>query len=127
MDKENKNQCLFCDAIFSHKGSLKTHEDSIHKNIKFDCQDCGKQYKEKGSLTKHINNFHRGIKYHCDQCDFKATRKINLMKHVKSKHETKMMLKENLTPLEALILRIDNNEKIPTDELISIVHQIVKS
>ena len=43
MDKENKNQCLFCNAIFSAKGSLKNHEDSIHRNIKFDCQDCGKQ------------------------------------------------------------------------------------
>ena len=44
-----------------------------------------------------------------------------------SENEAKMVPQENLTPLEALILRIDNNEKIPTDELISIVQQIVKS
>ena len=42
MNKGNKNQCLFCNAIFSTKRNLKIHEDSIHKNIKFDCQDCGK-------------------------------------------------------------------------------------
>ena len=41
MDEENKHR--FCNATFSFKGYLKTHEDSIHKNIKFDCQDCGKQ------------------------------------------------------------------------------------
>ena len=34
---------------------------------------------------------------------------------------------EALTPLDALVLRIDNNERIPTDELISIINQIVKS
>ena len=62
MGKENKNQCLFCNAIFSTKETLKRHEDSIHKNIKFDCQDCGKQYKVKGLLTIHINNIHKGQK-----------------------------------------------------------------
>ena len=66
MDKKNKNQCLFCDAIFSRKQNLERHEDSIHRNIKFDCQVCGKQYKEKGKLTIHINNVHKGIKYKCD-------------------------------------------------------------
>jgi len=53
MDKEDKHQCLFCNAIFSVKGSLKRHEDSIHKNIRFDCRDCGKQFKVKGKLTTH--------------------------------------------------------------------------
>ena len=62
MDKENKIQCLFCNAIFSTKGHLKRHEDRIHKNIKFDCQECGKQYTDKGSLTTHVNNVHKGIK-----------------------------------------------------------------
>ena len=51
MNKDNKHQCLLCKAIFSTKGNLKVHEDSIHKNIKFDCQDCGKQYNKKGALT----------------------------------------------------------------------------
>ena len=54
MDKDNKHQCLFCNAIFTQKGSLKRHEDNIHKNIKFDCQDCGKQYKQKEILTMHF-------------------------------------------------------------------------
>ena len=56
MDKENKHWCLFCNAIFSQKGHLKRHEDSIHKKIKFDCQDCGNQYNRKETLTSHINN-----------------------------------------------------------------------
>ena len=69
MHKENKHQCLFCNTIFSRKGDLKKHEDSINKNITFDCQDCGKQFKIKGTLTIHINSVHKGIKYKCDQCD----------------------------------------------------------
>ena len=67
MGKENKIQCLICNAIFSTKGHLKTHEDSLHKNIKLDRQDCGKQYTQKGHLTRHI--VHKGMKYKCDQCD----------------------------------------------------------
>ena len=73
MDKENKHQCLLCNAIFSGKGSLKNHEDSIHKHIKFDCQDCGKQFTQKGKLTMHINSVHKGIQYKCDQCDKEFT------------------------------------------------------
>ena len=74
MGKENKHQCLFCIAIFSRKGDLKFHEDSIHKNIKFDCQDCGKQFKRKDHLTTHINNVHKGTKYKCDQCEKEYTK-----------------------------------------------------
>ena len=61
MDKD-KYWC-FCNARLSTEGYLKKHENSIHKNIKFDCKDCGKQYKEKGKLTRHINHVHKGI---CD-------------------------------------------------------------
>ena len=39
----------------------------------------------------------------------------------------KNLAQEALTPLDALVMRIDNNERIPTDELISIINQIVKS
>ena len=73
MEKENKHQCLFCNSIFSSRGSLKTHEDSVHKNMKFDCQDCEKQYTEKGQLKRHIKNVHEGIKSKCDQCDNEFT------------------------------------------------------
>ena len=34
---------------------------------------------------------------------------------------------QTITPLEELVLRFDNNEIIPTDELILIIDQIVKS
>ena len=56
--------------------------------------------------------------------------KLSLDNHMlmaNTEDEAKIVPQDNLTPLEALILRIDNNEKIPTDELISIVQQIVKS
>ena len=89
LDKENKNQCLFCNAIFSRKEHLKRHEDSIHKNIKFDCQDCGKQFKQKGMLTIHINIVHKGIKYKCHQCDKEFTSPANRNTHIKSVHEQK--------------------------------------
>ena len=58
MHTEKQGKCLFCNASFSTKSHLKTHEDSIHKRIKFDCQECGKQFKQKGALTKHINTIH---------------------------------------------------------------------
>ena len=89
MDKTNNNQCIFCNAIFSKKEHLKRHEDSIHKNVKFDCQDCGKQYKQKGKLTMHINNVHKGMKYKCDQCDNEFTDPGNRNQHIKSVHEQK--------------------------------------
>ena len=56
--------------------------------------------------------------------------KLSLDNHMlmaKTEDEAKIVPQDNLTPLEALILRIDNNEKIPTDELILIVQKIFKS
>ena len=44
MTKIEGHICLICDSIFSTKGCLKIHEDSIHKNTRFSCQYCGKQY-----------------------------------------------------------------------------------
>ena len=66
MDKD-KYWCLFCNARLSTEGYLKKHENSIHKNIKFDCKDCGKQFKLKRILATHVNSVHQGIKYKCDQ------------------------------------------------------------
>ena len=98
-----------------------------HLGINFPCGKCDYKTSEKRQLLQHIKSKHEGVRFPCDQCDFITTWKKYLTTHIKLKHEKKMTSNENLTPLEALILRIDNNEKIPTDELISIVYQIVKS
>ena len=92
MDRENKNQCFFCNAIFSTKAASKIHEDSIHKNIKHNCQDCGKQYTKKTNLARHINNVHKDIKYKCDQCDKDFTDSGKRSRHIKSVHEQKKYL-----------------------------------
>ena len=83
MDKVNKNHCLFCNASFPRKDHLKTHEDSIHRNIKYYCQDCGKQYTRKDHLTSHVNNVHKGIRYKCNQCDKEFTESGTRNKHIK--------------------------------------------
>ena len=74
--------CVICCASFTTKGNLKLHENSIHKNIKFDCKDCGKTFKQKGHLTRHINYVHNEIRYKCDQCDKEYTCASNRNTHV---------------------------------------------
>ena len=81
--------CLICNKSFSKKSLLKTHEESIHKKIKFDCQECGKQYTRSHSLTNHINSTHKGIKYKCEHCDKEFKEKSTKTKHVKSFHDQK--------------------------------------
>ena len=118
MDKENEYRCLFCNAIFSGKGSLKTHEDSIHKNIKFDCKDCGKQYKVKGILTKHINIVHKGLKYKCDQCDCKLPPQDRGVGKIRDAKTEQTMTKirdakteQTMTSQECLRMRAQNQSK----------------
>ena len=101
---------------------LYTREDH---STPFTCDQCDYKAIRKDSLSKHLKSKHSRVKFRCGQN--KATQKGNLINHINSNHETSMVSKGNLTPLEAFILRIDNKESIPTDELISIVQQIVKS
>ena len=60
-----------------------------------------------------------------EDCDNNISETLN----VETEELAKTVSQEDLTltPLDALVLRIDNNERIPTDELISIINQIVKS
>ena len=41
-----KFECVLCNSTFALKKSLKQHDVSIHKGIKFQCQYCGKQAQE---------------------------------------------------------------------------------
>ena len=43
-------KCQVCNSRFSGKRTLKQHEDSIHKSMKFECQNCGKQITFKEAL-----------------------------------------------------------------------------
>ena len=80
----------------------------------------------KAEIIEH-RNMNVDIKTQLFIDNYKETSNISGILMEKTEDEANMVPQENLTPLEALILRIDNNEKIPTDELISIVQQIVKS
>ena len=55
-------KCSICNSSFTSKHSLKAHEDSSHKNIRFDCLDCGKEYKLNSQLSRHIKTVHKGMK-----------------------------------------------------------------
>ena len=81
--------CLVCNKSFQTKGSLKHHENNIHKSIKVGCQDCGKQFTHKFNLRRHISSVHKGIKYKCDQCDKEFTLSVSRNNHVKSVHDQK--------------------------------------
>ena len=82
------NECSFCEASFSTKKGLKSHEDN-HKEIKFLCRDCGQQFTRKCNLTIYINSIHKGKKFKCDQCEKEFTCQGNRGSHIKSVHEQK--------------------------------------
>jgi len=56
MVTKQEYKCPICYKSCKTKQNLKDHEDSIHKNIKFDCLDCSKQYKQKKSFDKTYQN-----------------------------------------------------------------------
>ena len=109
--KEHK--CLICNSSFSEKGTLKKHENSVHKNIKFDCQDCDKQLSTKRHLTRHINSIHKGIKYQCDQCDKEFTQSYNRLSHVQSVHGQKQKKKYpcNLCDYRGTVSHLERHKK----------------
>ena len=82
-----KFACKICKKQFSTKGSLKTHLQGIHENIKFSCQQCDYKASQTGHLKTHVQSIHENIKFPCQQCDYKATESGILKAHIQSIHE----------------------------------------
>ena len=61
-------QCNECCYQATNKGNLKTHQDSIHKGIRYKCKECDYQATDKGSLKTHQDFLHKGIRYKCKEC-----------------------------------------------------------
>ena len=76
--------CSVCDTSFSAKSSLKLHEASIHKGVRFSCQVCGEQFKQKGNLTRHFNSFHNPeqTEYKWNQCDKEFNSQSARLRHI---------------------------------------------
>ena len=79
--------CKICDVQYSSHGSLYTHIQSKHLELKPKCRKCNKQFVGNASLTRHTNNVHNKIKYGCSQCHKAYSSNTSLRRHVKSFHE----------------------------------------
>ena len=96
IQKDRTNVYFVMQSIFSQKRHLKSHVDSIHKNIRFGCQDCEKQFTQKVNSTRHMKTVHKGIRYRCEQCecDKEFAHASSRYQHTKSVHEQKNLSRE---------------------------------
>ena len=75
---------------FSCKESLVSHENFIHKGIKFSCEEEGCTFagRSRHSLSLHIEFKHReGPVMYCRMCQFKAKDQRRMDEHFRNKHE----------------------------------------
>ena len=89
---DNIIKCLICNSMYSSMATLKIHQDSVHKEIKFDCQDCGKQFKRKNKLLVHVKIFHKFQKLQCDKCDKEFRTESGKSNHINSVHEISLQI-----------------------------------
>lgn len=84
----DKLECSQCEKEFSHRGSLKSHIDSIHAKKKpFECHLCGKSFARKLTLTRHLQ-VHTGEKPHeCPICLKRLSRKHILKQHMETHYK----------------------------------------
>ena len=86
LNDSGKFECDQCHKIYSGKGALYNHKQSVHQGVTYACNQCDYQATEQGSLKKHIQSKHQGVKYACDQCDQQFTQQGNLARHIQRKH-----------------------------------------
>ena len=84
-----KYPCRECDYKATTNSNITTHQQSIHEGKKFLCLECDFKATTKSSLTKHQQSIHEGKKYQCSDCSYQATEKGSLTKHQQSIHEGK--------------------------------------
>ena len=66
------------------KDNLRSHVESIRKELCCSCNHCDFKAPKKTDLQKHIKTIHFGIGYSYKQCDDIG---IDLTNHIKSAHE----------------------------------------
>ena len=50
--------CNTCDTVFSQKGYLRIHKESVHGANQFTCKKCDKPIKPKNHLRSHKESIH---------------------------------------------------------------------
>lgn len=82
-------QCNECKKVFSTKGNLKYHIDSVHKKNKpFVCEICGEAYPRKNRLNVHLRTHcgRENYPWKCEECGKGFNEKGTLQTHIKFKH-----------------------------------------
>ena len=57
-----------CEFTSRTKGSVKIHENSLHKGIKYECEECGLHVKYNQSLKSHKRAMHGIDLFKCQTC-----------------------------------------------------------
>ena len=80
--------CKTCGKVFTTKGNLKKHVQTVHLGKKnFKCDTCGKAFGEAGNLNRHVQTIHLGQKnFTCDTCGKSFGLAHNLKAHVQTIH-----------------------------------------
>ena len=90
----------------NQSGSLKTHEDVIHKGIRYDCEICGEEYTTIQGLNNHkvihpkfmLEQAQRGgghtlhpapisFSHRCEYCEKAFMNSATLKRHITNVHE----------------------------------------
>ena len=94
--EQQQLSCNFCTFQTIHKGVLKRHEGTVHKNDKtikedaqYNCNICQYSTAEKGYLSNHIKSQHIYERFFCNICDYESTQKSHLSTHTKNVHRLK--------------------------------------
>ena len=82
-------KCSTCEKMFSTKGNLTKHVDSVHIKMKpYSCKICDYACSVKADMLKHVESVHECKKPHvCTTCGKMFSRKGNLNVHIDYVHE----------------------------------------
>ena len=78
-------QCPVCEKLFTVKGSMLRHMDTVHnpEQPRWTCTECGKTTGTRDSLQRHIRRVHKRIfKHHCTFCGRGFHTQVDLKGHL---------------------------------------------
>ena len=87
--RKRTKECPACHKIFSSKGNLKIHIETVHEGKKsFNCSLCNTQLSSKRNLENHLAGVHEGKKpFSCSQCSKSFAQNASLKHHIETVHE----------------------------------------